>query len=129
MRVLPGSMLMAFITFSVAQSMELPPSAKKATVEAFRAFSDGRTFDVDIFDMGQPIKARLRYDWSAKTIAGDAVIEGKTIDVNVGLVTRKDKSCAKTGETVTCHTIYIDGDRFYEVTDAGVVHAVSVVVD
>ena len=33
------------------------------------------------------------------------------------------------GEQTTCHLIYIDGDRFYEVTHEGKVHATSTIAN
>lgn len=89
-------------------------------------FADGKTVDVVIFDLGVPVTATLKWDWKKKRITGDALVNGKDkIKVKSKLSFESDKACAENEGKPTCHLIYIDGDKFYEVRDDGDVHAVS----
>src|SRR5690349_21101111 len=96
-------------------SEPLPPTAKQATMQEFKAFADGKTFDVVIFDLGVPAKATLRWDWKKKRITGEALIKGKDkIKVDAALSFKGDMACADQEDGLrTCHLIFIDGDRFH----------------
>lgn len=120
--------LSVFASF-YAYAADLPASAKKATLAEFKALADGKKVHVEIFDLGQPITADLVWSWKKKNITGKAEVAGKTIDVNTKLTFKGDKACATNkGEKPTCHVIYIDGSKFYEVRDDMQVHAVSTVM-
>jgi hypothetical protein len=49
----------------------------------------------------------------------------KKINVANKIKVEGDKTCAVHEKEKTCHTIYLDKDTFYEVTDSGTVHAIS----
>lgn len=62
------------------------------------------------------------------TITGKDDVGGKTIDVKTKLTSKGDKACSNgKGEKPSCHSIDIDGNKFYEVGDDMKVHAVSTV--
>ena len=109
---------------SAAGAESLPASAKKASMDEFRAFADKKPVKVEIYDMGQPITADLVWNFKKKTITGSAMVGGKTIKVKTKLEIEGDKACS-VGEDKTCHFIYIDGNRFFEVTADGTLHATS----
>ena len=119
----------ALISMFVANGVlaeDLPASAKKASMDEFKAFSNGKKVNVEIFDQKSPVKAVLVWDWDKKTITGTAVIDGKKkIQVKNTMKVEGDKACAVYKTEKTCHTIYIDQNKFYEITDSGAVHAIS----
>lgn len=95
-------------------------------MEAFKAFAGGKTVDVVIFDLGVPVTATLVWSWKDKRITGDALIDGKDkIAVDTRLSFRRDKACADQEGKPSCHRIYLDGTKFHEVLDDGMVHATS----
>ena len=112
----------------VAFGAELPPTAKKASMDEFKQLADGKTVSVEIVDAGAPVTAELVWNWKRKKITGKAKVNGDSIKVNVKLSFDGDKACStpKGGEPA-CHSIYIDGTKFYEVKDDMTVHAVSTV--
>lgn len=111
-----------------AIAAELPAGAKKASMDEFKQLADGKKVSVQIFDAGKPIKADLVWSWKKKAITGKADVGGEAVDVKVKLSFKGDKACAAgKGEKPACHSIYIDGNKFYEVRDDGAVHAVSTV--
>lgn len=111
-----------------AYAVDLPAGAKKVTMEEFKTFADGKQVKVEIFDMEQPVTADLVWNWKKGTITGKANVNGKMIDVKTKLTFKGDKACANgKGEKPTCHSIYLDGNKFYEVRDDMKVHAVSTV--
>ena len=123
-----GSFIVAMTLMPyLAHAESLPPTAKKATMAEFQAFADGKPVTVDIFDLGAPITAKLVWDWKSKRITGTALLnKTKTIDVKSKLSFKGGKACAASpGEKPSCHLIYIDADRFYEVNEDGSVHAMS----
>jgi hypothetical protein len=116
------------LTGSNAYAVDLPAGAKKVTMEEFKTFADGKHVKVEIFDMEQPVTADLVWNWKKGTITGKANVNGKMIDVKTKLTFKGDKACANgKGEKPTCHSIYLDGNKFYEVRDDMKVHAVSTV--
>lgn len=124
----------AFLVFasaiSISHAMDIPAGAKKVTMEEFRAFADGKHVQVDILDFEKPVSADLVWSWKKKSISGKASVDGKTINVNAKLTFKGDKACATNkGEKPTCHVIYVDANKFYEVRDDMKVHAVSTLVD
>lgn len=130
MRKIPsGIAVVVFLLSGVnAYSVDLPAEAKKATMEEFKAFADGKHVKVEIFDLEKPVQADLTWSWKKGTITGKANVDGKMMDVKVKLTFKGDKACANgKGEKPTCHFIYIDGNKFYEVRDDMKVHAVSTV--
>lgn len=110
-----------------AMAETLPSTAKKATVDELRALSDKKKVAVEIFDLGTPVRGNLIWNWQKKAITGTAVINNKDkIRVRSILTTSGEKVCATNkGEKPSCHAVYIDGSKFYEVNDDGSVHAVS----
>jgi hypothetical protein len=115
---------MLALVCSTAGAETLPASAKKVTMDEFRAFADMKPVTVEIYDMGQPITADLVWNFKKKTITGTALVGGKTIQVKTKLKVDGDRACA-VGEETTCHVIYVDGNRFFEVTADGTLHATS----
>lgn len=125
---LPFAIGLTALFSSTVLAAELPATAHKASLDEFKKFADGKKVEVEIFDAGQPIKANLVWNWKKKRISGKAVVGGKTIKVNVNLSFDGEKACsAGKGEKPACHDIYIDGNKFYELTDTKVVHAISTV--
>lgn len=116
-----------FLLTGAAAAEPLPPTAKQATMEEFKAFADGKTVEVVIFDLGVPVKATLVWDWEKKRIIGDALVNRKDkVKVDTRLSFKGDMACAdQEGGVPACHLIFIDGDRFHEVRADGVVHATS----
>ena len=111
-----------------AHAMDLPSGAKKVTMEEFKALADGKHVKVEIFDFEKPVTADLVWSWKKGTITGKADVGGKMIDVKTKLTFKGDKACsAAKGEKPSCHAIYVDGNKFYEVRDDMQVHAVSTV--
>jgi hypothetical protein len=106
-----------------------PSTAKKVSMEEFKALADGKTVDVEIFDMEQPVTATLVWNWTDESITGKALINNENeVDVKTKLLIEGDKACSQgEGEEPTCHFIYVEGNRFYEVRDDGEVHAVSTI--
>ncbi|OWO94726.1 hypothetical protein B5E41_13365 [Rhizobium esperanzae] len=118
----------AFLTAMNAYAVDLPAGAKKATMDEFKAFADGKHVKVEIVDLEKPVTAELVWSWKKGTITGKADVGGKTIDVKTKLTFKGDKACsAGKGEKPSCHFIYIDRSKFYEVRDDMKVHAVSTV--
>lgn len=106
----------------------IPATAKKATMEEFKTLADGKPVKVEIFDFEKPVTADLVWNWKKASITGTAKVGGKVVDVKTKLSFKGDKACSTAkGEKPSCHAIYIDGNRFYEVRDDMKVHAVSTV--
>jgi len=109
-----------------AYAEDLPAGARKATIEEFKSFADGKHVKVEIFDLGKPVIADLVWSWKKGTITGKAKVDGKMVDVKTKLTFKGDQACSNgKGEKPSCHFIYIDGNKFYEVSDDMTVHAVS----
>jgi hypothetical protein len=109
-----------------ATAEPLPSTAKQATMEEFKAFADGKKVDVVIFDLGVPVTAQLVWDWKKKRITGDALVNGKDkIKVKTKLSFKDQQACSEQDGKPSCHSIFIDGNRFYEVRADGNVHATS----
>jgi hypothetical protein len=130
-----GMLKLAYMSFAVMLgtapvfAQDLPPTAKKASMEAFKAFADGKKVHVEIFDMDTPVSGDLTWSWKTKKITGDAMVDGSKIPVSVKLSFKGDKACSNgKGEKPSCHAIFIDGNAFYEVRDDGKVHAKSTLV-
>ena len=116
--------LLGFNTTAFAE--DLPATAKKATLDEFKAFADGKKVNVVIYDMGVDVVATLVWNWKKKQITGEALVNNKTkIKVKTPLSFKGDKACSEDQGKPVCHLIYIDGDSFYEVRDDGKVHATS----
>jgi hypothetical protein len=122
--------LAGLIWFTTAACAEdLPATAKKATLEEFKAFANGKKVKVVIYDMGVDVVATLVWNWKKKQITGDALVNNKhKIKVKSVLSFEGDKACSEDQGKPVCHYIYIDGDKFYEVRDDGKVHATSTLV-
>ncbi|MER9483202.1 hypothetical protein NKI74_28155 [Mesorhizobium sp. M0494] len=124
--------LVVAATFSLAMSAwaeDLPSSAKKASMEEFKTFANGKKVNVIIYDAGAAITATLVWSWKKKQIIGEALVNNKTkIKVKVPLTFDGDKACSQDQGKPVCHLIYIDNDKFYEVRDDGKVHATSTLV-
>ena len=104
----------------------LPSTAKKASLEEFKTFADGKKVEVVIYDLGVPVTATLTWNWKNKLITGTALVNGKDkIKVSSKLSFKDDMACATNQGKATCHAIYIEADKFYEVRADGKVHAVS----
>lgn len=129
MKLFVLSGFLAVFPLACAYGAELPATARAVTMEEFRQFADGKTVNVEIFDAGVPITAQLVWDWEQANITGDALLDGKTIKVDVPLSFKGDQACAQEGDKINCHAIYIDGNSFYEVTSEGRVHAISTLAD
>jgi hypothetical protein len=112
-----------------ALAEDLPPTAKKVSMEAFKAFADGKKVHVEIFDLDAPTSADLIWNWKTKKITGEATVNGSKVPVSVKLSFKGDKACSNgKGEKPSCHAIFIDGNTFYEVRDDGKLHATSKLV-
>ncbi|MDI7863818.1 hypothetical protein MRS76_17835 [Rhizobiaceae bacterium n13] len=126
--VISLTMLACMSIAGAALAIDLPPTAKKASILEFKALADAKKVKVEIFDLGTPVSADLVWNWKKKSITGKADVNGKTINVNARLSFKGEQACATNkGEKPTCHFIYIDGNKFYEVRDDMQVHAVSTV--
>ena len=124
--ILPLLLLTSAFALNPASAEPLPATAKKATMEEFKAFADAKTVDVVIFDLGVPVTATLVWSWNKKRITGDALVNGKDkIKVKTKLSFQGDKACADQDGKPSCHFIYLDGTKFHEVLDDGTVHATS----
>ena len=128
--VLAFAATIAFASFEAAHAAapELPASAKKVTWGEMAALNGGKPIpvSVEIYDLPKPITADLVWDFKKKTITGNALVDGKDkIKVRSKLSAKGDQFCAQNGKEITCNAIYMDGQKFYEVTAAGGVHAVS----
>ena len=101
------------------------PQPKKRRLIEFQAFADKKPVNVVIYDMDVQVTATLTWDWKKHQITGSALVNGKhKIKVNTKLSFEGDKACAEGDDSKTiCHNIYIEGDKFYEVRDDGVLHA------
>ena len=120
------TLLLALYATGPALAEAPPATAKKATLDEFKALADGKKVDVVIYDLEVPVTATLVWNWKKKQITGNALLDGKKkIKVKAKLSFDGEKACSSSGEKPTCHLIYIDGDRFYEVRDDGHVHATS----
>lgn len=118
--------LTAMLTALPASAATLPASAKKATMDEFKALADGKAVTVEIYDIGVPVTATLTWNWKKKQITGSALVNGKDkIKVKTKLSFKDDKACADDKGKPNCHAIFIDGESFYEVNDDGSVHAMS----
>ena len=117
---------LALVGSVAAEEPSLPATAKKATQDQFIAFVNGKTVDVLIYDAGKPLSATLKWDWKKKRITGLFLLDGKKGKVVAKWTFDGDKACAQAGaQPKECHTIYIEGDRFFEMRDDGKVHAIS----
>lgn len=115
---------------SSSLALEPPPAtAKKASIEELKGIADGKPVSVVIFDEAVPITADLVWNWKKKTITGTALVNSKDkIKVAAKLSFKGDQACSTSGkDKPSCHTIFIDGNKFYEIRDDGKVHAVSTV--
>jgi hypothetical protein len=128
-KILSSIGALAFLLSGInAYALDLPAGAKKVTMEEFKAFADGKHVKVEIFDLEKPVTADLVWSWKKGTITGKANVDGKMMDVKIKLTFKDGKACSNgKGEKPNCHSIYIDGDKFYEVRDDMKVHAVSTV--
>ena len=121
-------LLAAMLAAQAAEAESLPATAKKVTMDEFKAFADGKRVDVVIFDLEVPATATLVWDWKKELITGSAVVNGKDkIKVKTKLSFEGDKACSDDNGKPSCHTVYIDGDKFHEVRDDGDVHATSTI--
>ncbi len=128
-RVVFGTAISIFLG-SAAMAMDLPADAKKVSMEEFKAFANGKHVAVEILDFDKPVTADLVWNWKESSITGKAKVDGKTIDVKTKLTFQGDKACSTAkGEKPTCHFIYIDGNKFYEVRDDMKVHAISTIAN
>ncbi|HEV7321675.1 MAG TPA: hypothetical protein VGO04_23980 [Ensifer sp.] len=129
MRKILSSIALAFLLSGMnAYALDLPPAAKKVTMDEFKTLADGKSVKVEIYDFDKPVTADLVWNWKKGTITGKAKVDGKTIDVKTKLTFKGDKACSNgKGEKPTCYSIYIEGNKFYEVRDDMKVHAVSIV--
>ena len=118
--------LAALMIGGAAFAEPLPATAKKATLDEFKTFADGKMVDVVIFDLGVPVTATLKWDWKKQRITGDALVDGKKkIKVKTKLSFEGEKACSDNEGKPSCYAIFIEGDKFYEVRDDGDVHATS----
>ena len=116
----------AFLVPGLAAAETLPSTAKKATMDEFKAFADGKTVEVVIYDLEVPVTATLVWDWKNKRIKGTGLVNEKDkIKVKTKLSFREDMACSDQDGKPNCHQIYIDGNKFYEVREDGKVHATS----
>jgi hypothetical protein len=123
-----GALAFFLSGMSAAAAVDLPVGAKAVTMEEFKAFADGKHVMVEIFDLEKPVTADLVWSWKKGTITGKAKVDGKMINVKTKLTFKDGKACSNgKGEKPSCHSIYIDGNKFYEVRDDMKVHAVSTV--
>ncbi|WP_245463153.1 MULTISPECIES: hypothetical protein [unclassified Mesorhizobium] len=113
-----------------AAAEDLPGTAKKATLDEFKAFVDKKPVNVVIYDMDVQVTATLTWDWKKHQVSGNAVVNGKhKIKVKTKISSDGDKACTEGDDNkIICHNIYIEGNRFYEVRDDGVLHATSTLV-
>lgn len=127
MRYLTAVVILALsASLAHAEDPTLPASAKKATQDEFIAFVSGKTVEVVIYDAGKSLTAILKWDWKKKRISGSYVLDGKKGKVQAKWTFDGDKACSRAGsQPKECHSVYIDGDQFYEMRDDGNVHAIS----
>ncbi|MGF6256612.1 hypothetical protein [Ensifer sp. ZNC0028] len=129
MRKILSGIALAFLLSGInAYALDLPAGAKKVTMDEFKAFADGKPVKVEVYDFDKPVTADLVWNWKKGTITGKAKVDGKTFGVKTKLTFKDDKACSNgKGEKPTCFTIYIEGNKFYEVRDDMKVHAVSTI--
>lgn len=116
-------------TVQPASPPAAPTDIKMASPEALQKTFGGKFVNVTVYDLGAPTIARLKWDWKKKRITGEYVYDGKDKGkVNSIISLDGDKVCAKgkTDKQPNCHSVVIEDNVFYEITDTGSVHAVSV---
>jgi hypothetical protein len=107
----------------------VPATAKTASLEDLRAMLEGKAVSTTVFDMEEAIVTRVKWNVKKKQTTGEYIYGGKekgkftrTISTDGGKICTKGKK----EKQPSCHVFMIDGTTFYEVTDAGAVHAISV---
>ena len=112
-----------------ASTPAAPTGIKMASPEDLQKTFGGKFVNVTIYDLGAPTIARVKWDWKKKRITGEYVYDGKDKGkVNSIISLNGDKVCAKgkSDKQPNCHSVVIKDNVFYEITDTGSVHAVSV---
>lgn len=106
---------------SLAAAPELPAGAKQLTTsdEIVQALTASRR-KVTVYDMGKKVfTIHSTYDWPNKVINIDV---GKKKKDSRKWDVKDDKFCVK---NEPCRTIYLDGNKVFEVNPNGKVHATS----
>ena len=107
----------------------VPESAVKATLADLQKMLGGKSVSTTVYDMEMPVIARAKWNVKKKQVSGEFIAgakdNGKFSRV---LSTDGDMVCtkAKRDKQPTCFSVLIDGTSFYEVTESGTVHAISV---
>jgi hypothetical protein len=103
----------------------VPDGTKPATPEEFMKFVTGKTFEVVVYDLDTLTIAESKWDWKKKRVSGNFAAKGKRGNFKISIEFKDGMACTKQKAGLSCHTIYIAGNVFWEITEKGSVHAVS----
>lgn len=110
---------------------EIPPGAKPLTNEEIKAALGGKTFKFVAYDSPKSLTGTSTWDLGRGIVYGDYVYDNQS----PGQWKRKwfvenNKNCTQPrNKDPECQNIYLDGEKFIEVTDDGTIHAVSTPID
>ncbi len=112
---------------SALSEPSIPEGAKPLTNEEIKAALGGKTFKFVVYDKGKSLTGTSTWDLES------GAVYGKYVWNNQSPRKWKRKWYVKNNTNCTqprnkepeCQNIYLDGEKFIEVTDNGTIHAVS----
>ena len=109
----------------------IPPGAQPLTNEEIKAALGGKTFKFVVYDAAKSLTGTSTWDLDRGAVYGTYVWDNQ----NPKQWKRKwyienNKNCTQPrNKEPDCQSIYLDGEKFIEVTDDGTIHAVSTPAD
>ena len=128
--------LIAFLAMGSIQTAaladpEIPPGAKPLTNEEIEAALGGKTFRVVVYDNAKSLTGTSTWDLGRGIVYGDYVLDNQSPrQWKRKWFVENNQNCTQPrNQDSECQNIYLDGEKFIEVTDDGTIHAVSTPVD
>jgi len=109
----------------------IPEGAKQLNGAEIKVFLEGKTFRLVVYDAAKSLTGTSTWELNNGSVHGEYSWDNQSpkpwsadwyVESNMNCIKKKS------GE-VECHQIYLDGEKFIEVRQDGVIHAVSTPID
>ena len=120
------SVMLVLISGCASPGPSVPEDAKLLNSEEIKAALGGKTFKFVVYDKQKSLTGTSTWDPEREVAYGEFVWDRQSPKKwERPWFVKDDWNCIEQDKGPECHKIYLDGENFFEVTESGVVHAVS----
>ena len=119
-------MVLGLVGGCASPGPSVPEDAKLLNGEEIKAVLGGKTFEFEVYDAKKSLIGTSTWDPERGIAYGHYVWDGQSKKTwERPWFVDGDRNCIRQDDGPECHKIYLDGENFFEVTEGGVVHALS----